>query len=496
MRRWEGPWTHLAILFTSHREEESATLDLLSVRVIPAEAEFAAERAGVRMVGRGTPDDSTEIVPDRRCLCTHAPGSLSYRVRVPDQGRLDVGLGVLQETAPVTYAITARLANGDTERLLEETYSDPTSWGQRSVDLSHLAGQTVTLALETDAERPGTVALWAVPTLSGSRDTDSPNVIFYIIDGGSPDYMSVYGYNRRTTPNLERIAAEGAVFELAFSNSSWTRPSTASFLTSLQHSVLGGLKNGRNRVPDQVLTMAEHFHRAGYQTGVFTSNANAGRMSNLDRGVDIFRDAGLKNWSVSSMVLHENFQQWREAYPADPYWVHFQTADVHNDHHPVAPFAGLFISPERRRVFNERLDRVKAIPETDEVRIREVVDQLGIDQAEFWTANRDLHDETMAHQDYQLGRLVARLKAAGEWERTLLIIASDHGVGAGTWDFRMFLQDPQPRHVYRDDRAVPMLRSGMTRIPLIMIWPGRIPAGQWISQPVSMIDMLPTRPEK
>ena len=52
-----------------------------------------------------------------------------------------------------------------------------------------------------------------------------PNIIFYVIDGAGADFMSVYGYNRRTTPNLERLAARGAVFEHAYSNSSWSKTS-------------------------------------------------------------------------------------------------------------------------------------------------------------------------------------------------------------------------------------------------------------------------------
>ncbi len=144
----------------------------------------------------------------------------------------------------------------------------------------------MSLALEADANRTGSVALWAAPTLSGARTTEKPNIIFYVIDGGGADLMSLYGYNRRTTPNLERIAAEGAVFNSAYSNSTWTRPSTLSFLTSLQHSVLGGFRNGRTTAPEEVLTLAQHLHRAGYQTAEFTSNPNAGRISNLDRGND------------------------------------------------------------------------------------------------------------------------------------------------------------------------------------------------------------------
>jgi len=413
-------------------------------------------------------------------------------VRIPEAARLNVGLGVLRSDDPVDFTVSVTENGGPEEPLLEETYADPWRWGDRSIDLSRFAGRTVTLTLGAGAEREGTVALWAVPTLSGTRKTDKPNVIFYVIDGGSPDYMSVYGYNRRTTPRLERIAAEGAVFVNAYSNSGWTRPSTPSFLTSLQHSVLGGLRNGRNPVPDQAPTMAELLHRAGYQTALLTSNANAGRMSNLDRGCDLFRDAGLPNYSASSVWLHENFWNWREAYPAEPYEVHFQTTDVHNDHTPAVPFAGLYVSPERRRIFERRLEQVNEVPETDEVGIREALDQLDIDPLEFWTTYRDLHDETMAHQDYQLGQLVDRLKASGEWERTLLIVAADHGVAAGAWDYRLMMRDPSPAHVYHDDTGTPMLRPGVSRIPLIVVWPERIPPGLRIDEPVSMIDVLPT----
>ena len=492
MRRWDGPWTHLAIWFNSRDDEEAVALDILSVRVIPREANFAGKRAGVTLEQRGIPGVAAQDSPLRRSLYMHAPGRIAYQVRVPEQGRLDVGLGVLREDLPVTFAISARRRSGELETLLDEVYSDHRHWAQRSVDLSHLAGQTLTLTLEARSQKAGAVALWAVPTVSGARSTAKPNIIFYVIDGAGADYMSVYGYNRRTTPNLERIAAEGAIFERAYSNSSWTRTSTPSFLTSLQHSVLGGLRNGRNPVPDEVLTSAEHLHRAGYQTAEFTSNANAGRISNLERGVDVFRDAGVPNWSASSVPLQGSFWRWREEYPAEPYWVHFQTTDVHNDHVPVAPFGGLFVSPERRRNADEWIERTEQIPETPDLRIIEAIDRIGVGQVEYWTAGRDLHDETMAHQDYQLGQLVARLKAAGEWERTLLIVAADHSVAAGSWDYRLLMRDPQPPHVYHDDPGTPMLRPGVSGIPMIFVWPGRIAPGRRFSQPVSMIDMLPT----
>jgi arylsulfatase A-like enzyme len=479
--RWEGTWTQLAIWFNSQPDVEEVTLDILSVRVIAREAEFAGSRAGLRMEERDN--------AHRRTLYTHTPGRLDYQVKVPEAGRLDLGLGVLRGNAPVTFAITAQRKGREAETLLAETYADPNRWAQRSVDLSHLAGQTVTLTLEADAERAGTVALWAAPTLSGARTTDKPNVVFYIIDGAAADLMSVYGYNRRTTPNLERLAAEGAVFEHAYSNSSWTKVSTPSFMTSLQHSVLGGYRTNADPLPEQAVTMAQYLHADGYQTAVFTANPFAGMMSSLHRGVDALRESwsGLPwfrsdNNSVSSVFLHGSFWRWRETYPAEPYWVHFQTTDVHWPWRPATPFAGLFISPELREryyAWERQLQETGGVwwaADPDSTAFAET----GISPIAYFEARRRLYDETMAHQDHQIGQLVERLKAAGEWEHTVLVVASDHS------QWSALLRDPFSPH------WGPILRSSVSRIPLIIVWPDRIAGGQRFRQPVSMIDMLPT----
>jgi arylsulfatase A-like enzyme len=465
---WVGPWQELGF---SINAGEPASIDLLSVSIIPKEATYAGAAVGVR----------TEIQSEalRRNLYTHTPGRLEYLLRVPEAGRLDLGLGVLREDVPVSFRITAKPVGGEAETLLEETYADQERWAQRSLDLSHLAGQTVTLALEANAERAGTVALWAAPTLTGARATEKPNIIFYVIDAGGADHMSVYGYNRRTTPNLERLAAEGAVFEHAYSNSTHTQVSTPSFMTSLHTSVLGG---EATEIPEQAVTMAEHLHRAGYQTALFTSNPYAGRYAGLVRGVDVLRDAGAERETASSVELHEDYWSWREAYPGEPYFVHFQTTDVHGPFDPVSPFAGLYVSPElRERYFewNRQIEEAGAyrwprFPDSA------VFAEAGIDPVVHYHARRGLYDEQMAHQDYQLGQLVERLKATGEWEHTLLIVAADHGPGAGG------LRDPSGA-MYD-----PMFRSWVTRIPLLIVWPGRTAGGQRLSQPVSMIDVLPT----
>lgn len=485
---WEDPWRQLILCFVA---PDPASIDLLSVSVIPREYHYADAPVGVKTIDKRQ--------AHRHAIYTHTPGRIEYRLRVPESGRLDFGLGVIREDIPVTFKIVASQKNKEEIALFDEIYSDPKEWTERSVDLSGMAGKTVRIALTTDADRPGAVALWTAPTISGLRMTKKPNVIFYVIDGGAADFMSVYGYNRRTTPNIERLADKGALFEYAYSNATWTKPSTTSFMTSLQNSILDNSNFGRFQpLPKNAKTMAQHFHEIGYQTAVFTTNTWAGSLSGLERGVDVMRDAWAEAEATSSRELHQNFWDWRKSYPGEPYWAHFQTTDVHEDdnYKSVAPFAGLFLSPEGYQLFEEqgrklgtwlRENRRRVSLGGPEARVwPKIFEEAGIDRVSFFNAMRSLYDERMAHQDYQLGRFVERLKINGEWENTLLIIAADHSVDAASWDIGALIQEETP------PPWEPMFRSSITRVPMIYVWPGHIEGGQRFLDPVSMIDMLPT----
>ena len=244
---------------------------------------------------------------------------------------------------------------------------------------------------------------------------------------------------------------------------------------------------------------------AGYPTAVFTSNPNAGSISNLERGVDVFRDEGCcnraphKGKSGSTLELHRDFWTWRDASPGEPYWVHVQTTDVHKPHRPLAPFAGLFAPGGEAQL--ARWDSTlkqwwqgnSARAPTEPNLWRRRWAETGLDRIQYHNLWRALFDETMAHQDYQLGRFVERLKETGQWENTLLIIAADHSINNGSIDFVLQLDNSLPPDWTIDGMGRnPILRSTVSRVPLLFIWPGRIAAGQRLRQPVSMIDLLPT----
>ncbi|MEE9183667.1 MAG: sulfatase-like hydrolase/transferase [Acidimicrobiia bacterium] len=480
----EEPIRQIALMFEA---DDLASIDILSITLTTKVANYADAGAASR----------TEIRNriHRQALYTHTPGRVEYRVRIPEAGRLDFAMGVLREDVPVTFRITAIPdgAGGKPTVLFEEHYAVKEAWGQRSVDLADFAGQTVTLGLEADSEDGGRVALWGAPTVTGGGQAPFPNVVFYVFDGGAADYMSVYGYNRRTTPTLERLAQEGVVFERAYSNSSWTLPSTASFMASLQTSVMGGLPGPYiNPVPAEAVTMAEHMHRAGYQTAVFTGNPNAGTLSDLQRGVDLFREDwedfsyfGGNNHKESSKYLHEGFWSWREDYPSQLFWAHFQTTDTHSEFPAPPPFGGLFVGADEWESWNESKERLREFGGHGPY--SPAWDSTGISRTAFYSVQKGLYDEAMAHNDYRLGQLIDRLKAEGEWENTLLIIGGDHSIDAAADDMGLVLNDSLP-----PPWSQPMLRPTISRVPLMFVWPSHIEGGQRIAHPVSMIDVLPT----
>ena len=447
------------------------------------------------------PDSAPFVVSEvrgrvhRRAIQVVTPARLIFELAIPVDGRLDLAMGIGDGAqVPVQFNVLVspvdpRAADERGSVVLDFTRRPgPRGWMQRSVDLSSFGGQTVALELAVSSDRSGTEAMWGTPIVSGSRRADRPNVILYVIDAAGAEYMSAYGYERPTTPFIEELAGRGALFERAYSNSSWTKLSTPSFLSSLQSSVLGGYRGASDRIPEGAIPLAERLHGAGYLTALFTTNPFAGMLTGLDRGVDWVRDARVEPISASSPALHEMFWEWRAAYPAGPFYVHFQTTDVHWPWTPVAPYAGRFVDETRRDEFYDWEQALATASGLERPQWLhgwryppEAFAATGIDKQAFFEAASGLYDETMLHNDARLRELVEALEQAGEWDNTVLIVASDHGSA-----HRLGLYDPVP------PRSGPLFNPYRTRIPLVVVWPGHIEPGTRITAPVSMIDLVPT----
>jgi arylsulfatase A-like enzyme len=464
---WENPpWNELVLVL---RAEEPADLDLISLTLVPKAAVFGDVAAGSRTVSLGN--------SFRRSLYVHAGGRLRFPIQVPEGARLATALGVPTADSEVDFRIS--LVDGEaTESVLEEGRVTPGEWHQRSVNLSAFAGRKVSLELAANSEAAGDVALWGAPTITTPSHSLAPNIILYVIDGAGADWMSLYGYDRETTPNLKAAASEGVVFERAYSNATWTKLSNPSFLTSLYPTALGYFRSMSDRVPEGVDTLSDHFRRAGYLTSFITSNPVGSVSSNLQEGPDATTTIVPEFECVSSAALQEEFWDWRDAHPDSPYLAHIQTTDVHEPFKSQPPFAGRFLDETAREEYFRWDNEIEEFGGWSEL---EAYPRIGTTKERYAAAQQALYDECMVHQDIQIAQLIEGLKARGEWQNTLLVVTADHGYPAGSHR----LMDPMAL-------GAPFFHTYATRIPMLVVWPGKIPGDVRLSEPVSLIDLLPT----
>lgn len=122
-----------------------------------------------------------------------------------------------------------------------------------------------------------------------------PNIVFIVMDTVGAKHMSLYGYPRRTTPNLERLAAECQVYTRCFAPACWTIPSHASMFTGLYPSQHGA-HEGNFFLNDNIQHLVPALKMAGYQTYGISSNGLVSPASGLCRGFDSFIDFGNRNF--------------------------------------------------------------------------------------------------------------------------------------------------------------------------------------------------------
>ena len=131
-----------------------------------------------------------------------------------------------------------------------------------------------------------------------------PNVVLLDMDACRADHLSCYGYNRPTTPNIDRIAERGVLYENAISPAVWTVPSHASMFTGMYLSGHG--QYGRNlKLRDNIPTLANFLKRNGYMTAAFTANTLIGHPTGLSRGFQYLRD-------MRNIIQKNNLSAWQK----------------------------------------------------------------------------------------------------------------------------------------------------------------------------------------
>jgi arylsulfatase A-like enzyme len=292
-------------------------------------------------------------------------------------------------------------------------FPGPTRIGLRAVggDRGEGAGMTGVRPIISGTKPPvsiepgGTARLTEVP---GGQTP--PNVLIYVVDTLRADRLGCYGHTAAVSPNIDAFASEAVLYERVVAQSSWTKPSVVTILTGqgpLQHGV-----NGRmDRMPEELISLAELLDAGGFVTAGFVANAYITEKAGFARGFGEFDFAHGRSDAVTAKVM-----DWIGRYDdSRPFFLYVHTIDPHAPYEPSEPFrtefASQVIDPAVGTHDHIRAIARKELPVNDSL----VADMLA------------LYDAEVAENDHAFGRLMEALKNRGLFDDTLIIFLSDHG---------------------------------------------------------------------
>jgi arylsulfatase A-like enzyme len=343
-----------------------------------------------------------------------------------------------------------------------------------------------------------------VDTAPTSRTTATgPDILLVVLDTVRADHVGAYGYARTHTPTLDRIAVEGMLFEDATAPATWSLPSHASLFTGRFPSAHGATDASR-QLGDTYPTMGEVLQRLGYETRCFTANAWITDRTGLTRGFDECDEAwrsgdagktrlfglrlldrlGFGAIDNGGALVASNFESWLNsrttgsrgpyarnttgrAPDAPPSFVFVNFIEAHFPYHQVPePYLARTTDRDRGELRELSLALMEA--------------QFGGDPPDPAVAREPavaMYDAGVAYADHLLGRLLDSLREHGTLDDTIVIVLSDHGESLGEhglWGHGGSLYEVE------------------TRVPLLIRYPPRVPAGQRVSTPVSTVGAFAT----
>lgn len=306
----------------------------------------------------------------------------------------------------------------------------------------------------------------------------SPSIVVILIDVLRAGRLGCYGYERDTSPNIDRFAEDAIVFDYGISASTFTKTSVASLFTGLpahQHNVLfGDLTDEEGQISSDVLasrfdTVAERMFALGLHTEAWVQNGQLRDYMGFAQGFARYHDQPGDAPTITG--LH---RAWlRGPTSSLPSFTYLHILDLHAPYNPPPPYYGRFGPTERG--LPHGLGYGEWAQYKDRIRRGEhkvTQDELG--------ALLDRHDECLAHVDHWVGTILDDLKRYGKYDNSLVIVTGDHGDAFG-------------EHGVISHSTHPF--DELVHVPLIVKMPRAKHAGARVPQMVSHVDVLATLEE-
>jgi len=323
---------------------------------------------------------------------------------------------------------------------------------------------------------PGRLARLALPALvllsgclsspprpDGLPHLEDVNVLMIVVDTLGAGHVGCLNPRLDTTPNIDRLASSGVLFNRAYSPAPWTQPSVSALMTGRMPSHTGVL-HLYDQLSDENETLAELLQDRGFATrGIVSHFLIAAKLGfaqgfgSYDESAVVPHHRGISSPQVTAKALEQlDALQDKRFFM----FLHFFDPHAHYLHHPEFDRTSWYKGPAR--------DWDLKITE-----LRKHLDDLGPDDVRFL---RDLYREEIAFTDAYIGMILDRLEALGLREKTLVILTADHG--------EEFMEHGWIGHTRN-------LHDTLVHVPLIISLPGAITPAS-VDSPVGLVDIVPT----
>jgi arylsulfatase A-like enzyme len=292
------------------------------------------------------------------------------------------------------------------------------------------------------------------------------NVILISLDTLRSDHLGCYGYDRNTSPSIDELSQDSALFLNTFATSPWTLPSHVSLLTAL-NCVNHRVYYGNQRINPSILTLADLLRSRGYFSAGLTGGGFLGSLFGFSKGFD--------KYQIVSQILSEDAAEsicaasleWMEKHKDRNFFLFLHTYQIHDPYYRHSGISDLFL-PEGTEL--ARIDMT-------EWRLKQ--EKRYTPMSERFRDNLiGLYDGEIRYTDEVLIRpLLQRLKELGLYDDTIIILTSDHG--------EEFYEHGGWHHTHS-------LYNETIKVPLLIKFPHSRHAGKRIENVVSIVDIMPT----
>jgi choline-sulfatase len=411
-------------------------------------------------------------VPEPRRLTFH-------RVEIRPVRRADERVAAVHVQIPQGGRLVARVAGEgrvavrlevEGERVREILAREVAGEADLNAAMEAWAGKVARLSLVSSGSAAWKEARLLAPSAPRSAPVQGPrrNVILWVVDALRADKLRCDNPKSRVrTPNFDSFARRGVLFRKAISQSSHSKPATASILTG-HYPASHGASRHEDRLRTDIPLLSEIFQRAGFVTGAFAGNGFVGKPHGFVRGWHTFRNLLREGKPAKTPYLFRHIETWLRSQKDHPFFLYVHTVDPHVPYNPPKHVLSLYWQgPYRGRIVPRRSGH-----QLDDARAGKF--HVGAVDCKYVEA---LYDGEVTVADFYFGKLLDLLEKLGLAGSTLIAVTADHG--EEMWDHG------NPGHGHT-------LYNELTRVPLLLGPAPITPAGRVVEADVEMVDLAPT----